>query len=46
MYIKNKTKLTKLCKFISVLQYHASNPGEPHISVIPPHKLFHFCYYY
>ena len=25
--IKNKTKLTKLCKFIRVLHYHASPPG-------------------
>ena len=25
--IKNKPKLTKLCKFIRVLQYHASPPG-------------------
>jgi hypothetical protein len=24
---KNKPKLTKLCKFIRVLQYHASPPG-------------------
>ena len=30
---KNKPKLTKLYKFIRVLQYHTSPPGQPHICI-------------
>ena len=34
LQIKNKPKLTKLCKFTRVMQYHATPPGWPFITVI------------
>jgi len=41
--INYKPKVTKLCKFIRVLQYHASPPGWSHISVIQMKWCYFIC---